>query len=443
MATIGGNFTAQNKVLPGVYINAVSSATGGSNAGARGTVAVALPLNWGEEGKFIEIDQEGFEKNSRQLFGYSASSHQLVALREIFRKAQKVLVYRISGAGGVKASCELATAKHSGIAGNNLKIAVSTNIDEQNKYDVLTYLDNNLVDTQTVTSAADLVANDYIEFSSSATLSLTAGTALLGGTNGAIPTVSEYQTYLDKLEAHSFNVLVCPVDTEEVVALFTAYTKRMKAECGIDFQLVSYKNAADNLAVINVENSVTGYFEDDIGLGEWGLVYWVAGACAGCALNRSLTNTAYDGELTVNTEYTITGLEDAVKAGKFVLYDVRGLPRVLEDVNSFVTFTEDKGKTFRLNQTVRAADNLSERIRYLYSTQYSGVVPNSESGRTSLWNDICKLIQADVAEGVYINFSTESVVVSAGEEIGATVVQISSLTVAHTMAKLYLTMILN
>ena len=41
------------------------------------------------------------------------------------------------------------------------------------------------------------------------------------------------------------------------------------------------------------------------------LVYWVAGAEAGCAVNKSLTNFKYDGELTINTDYTQAELEAA------------------------------------------------------------------------------------------------------------------------------------
>ncbi|WP_334296246.1 phage tail sheath N-terminal beta-sandwich domain-containing protein, partial [Clostridioides difficile] len=37
---------------------------------------------------------------------------------------------------GVKASCTIATAKYSGIRGNDLKVTVTTNIDENAKFDV-------------------------------------------------------------------------------------------------------------------------------------------------------------------------------------------------------------------------------------------------------------------------------------------------------------------
>ena len=44
----GGTFSAQNKVLPGAYINFVGTRQG-ANMGARGTAALPLALNWGPE----------------------------------------------------------------------------------------------------------------------------------------------------------------------------------------------------------------------------------------------------------------------------------------------------------------------------------------------------------------------------------------------------------
>ena len=40
----GGNFTVQNKVLPGAYINFVSTQTVATNIGERGVVALGLEL---------------------------------------------------------------------------------------------------------------------------------------------------------------------------------------------------------------------------------------------------------------------------------------------------------------------------------------------------------------------------------------------------------------
>ena len=51
----GGNFTAQNKILPGAYINFVSAQTTGANIGERGIVALGIEVDWGKENEVIEV----------------------------------------------------------------------------------------------------------------------------------------------------------------------------------------------------------------------------------------------------------------------------------------------------------------------------------------------------------------------------------------------------
>ena len=97
MAYGGGSFTAQDKVLPGAYINFISRTNSKQNIAQRGFVACPLTLSWGEEGKIFEVTAEDFEKNSIKLFGYeyTADNAALRALREVFTHAKTVLCYRL------------------------------------------------------------------------------------------------------------------------------------------------------------------------------------------------------------------------------------------------------------------------------------------------------------------------------------------------------------
>jgi len=49
MALGGGTFTAQNKVLPGTYINFVSAASANANLSDRGIATMPLELGRGRE----------------------------------------------------------------------------------------------------------------------------------------------------------------------------------------------------------------------------------------------------------------------------------------------------------------------------------------------------------------------------------------------------------
>ena len=49
----GGNWTAQNKVRPGIYINFTSRGGGSLTPGQRGTLAACKALSWGPDRKSV------------------------------------------------------------------------------------------------------------------------------------------------------------------------------------------------------------------------------------------------------------------------------------------------------------------------------------------------------------------------------------------------------
>ena len=64
----GGTFTKQNKILPGSYINFVSTQSIGSNVGERGVVALGLELDWGKDNEVIEITAKQFNKEANKIY---------------------------------------------------------------------------------------------------------------------------------------------------------------------------------------------------------------------------------------------------------------------------------------------------------------------------------------------------------------------------------------
>lgn len=152
MALGGGTFTAQNKVLPGAYINFVSAASANTNLSDRGVATMPLELDWGVEGKVFEVTNEDFQKNSMKIFGYAFDDPKMKGLNDLFLGAQKLYAYRLNG-GGAKAANTMATALYSGTRGNDIRIAIQKNADDADKFDVITYLGTTKVDTQTVKTA--------------------------------------------------------------------------------------------------------------------------------------------------------------------------------------------------------------------------------------------------------------------------------------------------
>ena len=431
MALGGGTFTVQNKVLPGAYINFVSLATATATLSDRGYATMPLELDWGIEGEVFEVTNADFQKNSMKIFGYDYTNEKLKGLRDLFKNITTLFAYRLNG-DGVKASNTFATAKYAGTRGNDIKIQIQVNVDDNSLFDVNTYLGTVMVDSQTVAKAADLVANDYVTFKSSAELSSTAGTPLEGGTNGNV-TGTNHQAYLDKIESYSFNAMGVVTTENTIKSLYDAFCKRMRDEVGAKFQVILYNKASDYEGIINVKNKTS-----DEGWSEASLVYWVTGISAGCAVNKSNLNKVYDGEFAVNVDYTQTQLTKAIQAGEFTLHQVGDDIRVLEDINSLVTETETKAYIFKDNQTIRVIDQIANDIAVLFNTKYLGAVPNDEAGRISLWADIVKHHEQLQDISAIEKFPDEDVKVSQGDTKKAVVVQ-DAVTVVNAMAKLYMT----
>lgn len=431
MALGGGTFTVQNKVLPGAYINFVSLATATATLSDRGYATMPLELDWGIEGEVFEVTNADFQKNSMKIFGYDYTNEKLKGLRDLFKNITTLFAYRLNG-DGVKASNTFATAKYAGTRGNDIKIQVQVNVDDDGLFDVNTYLGTVMVDSQTVAKATDLVANDYVTFKSSAELSSTAGTPLEGGTNGNV-TGTNHQAYLDKIESYSFNAMGVVTTENTIKSLYDAFCKRMRDEVGAKFQVILYNKASDYEGIINVKNKTS-----DEGWSEASLVYWVTGISAGCAVNKSNLNKVYDGEFAINVDYTQTQLTKAIQAGEFTLHQVGDDIRVLEDINSLVTETETKAYIFKDNQTIRVIDQIANDIAVLFNTKYLGAVPNDEAGRISLWADIVKHHEQLQDIRAIENFTDEDVKVSQGDTKKAVVVQ-DAVTVVNAMAKLYMT----
>jgi hypothetical protein len=89
----GGTFTAQNKTLPGAYINFVNASAASSTLGERGIVAVALPLSTTTAGKVVTCTAFDFYKNKDAVLGASADANSVKTLGEIFKHATKVYIY--------------------------------------------------------------------------------------------------------------------------------------------------------------------------------------------------------------------------------------------------------------------------------------------------------------------------------------------------------------
>lgn len=434
MALGGGTFLTQNKILPGAYINFVSVAKASATLSDRGIATIPLDMDWGPENQVVTVELADFLKNSQKIFGYAYTAEKLKPMREIFKHAKTVYFFRLN-ASGVKAANTFATAKYPGTRGNDLRTVITENEKselESKLYDVATYLGTVQVDLQTgIKAMADLKPNDYVDWITSASISLTASLPLKNGTNGTVEDAA-YQTYLDKMEAYNFNAMGCPSNKSTIAELFAAFCKRMRDDVGKKFQVVCFRNLADYEGVVSVKNTIVGKTDDPA------LIPWVTGVVAGTAVNKSATNMDYDGEYSVDTDYTQTELENGIREGSFMFHQVDEKVVVLEDINSFISITDEKSSDFSSNQTIRVLDQIANDIAVLFGKKYIGKVPNDASGRVSLWNDIVKHHMELQNIRAIENFNPDNVTVVQGDTKKAVVVT-DYVTPVNAMAQLYMT----
>lgn len=434
MALGGGTFLVQNKILPGAYINFVSKARALGSLGERGTVAMLLQLSWGQEDEVFSVTAEDFQKNALAIFGYSYTDSELLFIREVFKGANTLLCYRPKSGEKAKAVIDnlSVTAKHGGIRGNDIKIVIENNIDNEELYDVYTYIgnDNILIDQQTVSLISELMENDYVTFQGTGSLSETAGTSLSGGTDREI-TGNDYSNFLDKVEAEEFTTLLYAGEDLITKSLFDSFTKRLRDDEGYKITTVLHDyTKADFEGVISVKNTTTH-------TNKAALVYWVAGRTAGANINETLTNFVYDGELEINTKFKKSEFTKAIQNGEFALYGEKDKVKVLKDINTFTSIEPNKNADFSNNQIIRVLDEIGNGVARIFDSFYLGKVQNSPSGRDLFKVELINYHEQLQSIDALTNFKADDIIISKGREKGDVVVE-EAVEPVGAMDKLYM-----
>jgi hypothetical protein len=432
----GGNFTTQNKVRPGVYVN-FKSAPGALGAlGERGVVSLPMSLSWGQPKSILTIEAG---EDTMDKLGYPITHPSLLLVREALKRAKTLLLYRLNtGTKAVVTSGNLtATAKWGGVRGNDLSIVIQTNVDDEDKFDVKTLLSGDEVDSQTVADISELVANDWIDWSGTGSLATTAGAPLVGGADGTV-TNQDYLDYLAAVEIHDVNTIALPTTDNTAKAAFVSFCKRLRDDEGKKIQVVleNYPSA-DYEGVISVKNGVI--LDDGTTLTAAQATAWVAGATAGAQVNESLTYAAYDGAVDVATRYTNSQIIAALQAGEFVFTPNNGRAIVEQDINTLTTFTPDKGKSFSKNRVIRVLDGINNDFIRIFSEFYLGKVPNNDDGRNLLKGECVNYLNTLQGIAAIQNFDSQTdITVAAGNDVDAVVIDVAVQPV-DSIEKIYMT----
>ena len=282
----GGTFLTQNKVRPGAYINIKSAAKPLGNVGDRGTMTLALAMDWGPSKEIITLSNE---TDFVRVLGYDLLEEPLLLIKEGLKKANKMLFYRLNdGAQATKTADTLTvTAKYAGTRGNDLTVTIAADPDAEDGYIVQTYLGTSLVDEQAAAKIEDLTDNDFVTFKGAGALTANAGIVLTGGTSGEVQ-VSDYSAYFAEAQHQTFNTMALTVDDPVTKGAALSFIRDMRDKEGKKAQVVlADYHQADYEGVISVKNGVI--LDSGQTLPANLATVYVAGITAGANVNQSNT----------------------------------------------------------------------------------------------------------------------------------------------------------
>jgi hypothetical protein len=390
----GGTFNKRaGKVRPGTYINFESTRNDTVGGSERGTVVIPLTnATYGPAKQWITLTNASPD-GAYAMLGYSIydedENRQMLLIREAFKKASEVLLY-ITNEGTNAAitktsttdesitSTITATAKYGGSRGNALVFAIAQNPVEG--FDVTVALDATTVaEYEGLKTVEDLIAEDceYITFTGSGNLFEIAGANLTGGTDGKTNN-TDITGFLDALEAVRFNTVCFPIAEESLQAAAKTKITYMREDVGRQVQIVMPDTkSGDYEGIINVTNSVA-ISDDKLSHAE--ACAWVAAATAAAENTDSLTYVAYDGATEVVDPKSHEEAVAAINNGEFFFSISESGDVVVEyDINSLVTFSKPKDKTYRKNRVIRVFDTFAESIQLNFP-------PNKFDNNSTGWN---------------------------------------------------------
>lgn len=417
----GGTWIDQNKVRPGVYINYKSAPSSLASMGERGTVAIGWLSDWVESGKFYVIE----DPSDCEKLGHAITDDEMLFVRQILKGtnrtngAKKILVYALAATGATKATKTVSgfvcTAKNAGTFGNNLSVSWLLG-------EFSVFLKGELVESFEAEDIAGLSVSKWVDFSG--TFPEVGGScALEGGTNGTASS-SAYSSMLEALKTESFDVVIYDKNDGQNKSLFANFVKSQSNNEGNKCQAVLCNyTEADNECVISVYPQSLTLIDGTV-LQEGQVTWWVGGATAGANVNESLTYANHPDAADVTPKLTSSEQEAAITAGNFAFISQFGKIQVLTDINTFTSFSTNKGRAFRKNRVVRTVFGLCNDIYKAFALYYIGVTDNDEEGRKSLKGEILNIMDRYQGNRALQNVETDDVTVLKGVDSDAVVIEI-------------------
>ena len=166
--------------------------------------------------------------------------------------------------------------------------------------------------------------------------------------------------------------------------------------------------------------------------------WWVGGAEAGAKYNEGLTNAVYPNAVSAAPLRTNSENAALLNAGRVGLFADNGVVRIVQDINSLVTYTPDIGKVYHKNRVIRLCNTIANDIYAQFMQNFIGIVNNNAAGRSRFKAAIVGyLLDIQGAEGIQ-NFSPDDVEVLPGAEPDAVLINLA-IQAVDAAEKIYMT----
>ena len=400
--------------LTGATINVYSEKTLAIEAGARGTAAIALPLDWYEEGKRMTLTADD---SALSKLGYTLDN--LLEVREMMKRASKTLIYPLRS-GGERASAPLgenlpASAVRQGVRGNDISVTVAKS---GALWQVKTFVGGSVADSQLVANAADFKANDFIALSGEGSFAA-ATVALSGGSDGTVADTA-YDSFLEALKTEEFQTIAYTGDNVGIKQKLVDYVKRERDDEDKFIQACVGNFPADCEGIISFANGVI--LTDGTVIDANMASAWLAGATAAAAVNASLTYDSYDGADNVTEKLTRSAQLVYKNQGLGCFIFNNGKAKDESDINTLVTYTVQKQKDFCKNRVLRVIDGVCTDIKAVFDASFAGAEHNNAGGRNRFKASICDYMTALQNQNAVEEFVADDVTVAAGADKDTVVV---------------------
>lgn len=415
------------QILPGVTVE-VTAGKRDAASSVEGVATTFLELDWGDT---LTVIRQGAD--TLAPLGYRMADEKMKLVNEVMNYANQLILYRINS--GEKAEAELATgltatAKYSGMRGNDLSVTVEASGDN---WTVKTYLGALEVDAQTVAAADKFQANDFISLTGSGTLAAKT-VKLSGGTNG---TAGDVSSYLAEIAKHDYNILFYTGTDTETIAAIKGFVKEQRAN-GVMIQAVVSGDSANDKAIYN--NTVGGVTQNyELTAAE--ACSTMAGILAKQGIRGSATYYDVTGWEDVNPRLTKAQQETKTQNGEILFVSMYGGVKVLYDSNSLTTYTAENPEDFHKGLVVRTLDKYASDLQLLLNTRAIGKIRNTVQGRNQIKGYIVGMTNEDyLAPGYIEGFTADDVEVTEGAARDAVTVTVG-IRAADTVDKIYVKVI--